>query len=44
MRYAEPIPDSPEDIAREIMSSPRNWRYLEGDETKRHAIVDQWTD
>ena len=31
MRYPAPIPDSPEAIARAIMSGPpkKNWRYLD---------------
>ena len=31
MRYPELIPDSPENIARALMSGPpkKNWRYLE---------------
>jgi hypothetical protein len=34
MRYPAQIPDSPEAIARAIMSGPpkKNWRYLKGDD------------
>ena len=34
MRYPAQIPDSPEAIARAIMSGPpkKNWRYLNGDD------------
>jgi hypothetical protein len=36
MRYPEPIPDSPENIARALMSGPpkKDWRYLEDQEKK----------
>ena len=36
MRFPEPIPDSPEAIARAIMSGPpkKDWRYLQ-DQDKR---------
>ena len=37
MRYPAPIPDSPENIAKALMSGPpkKEWRYLEGDENKQ---------
>lgn len=36
MRYPEPIDDTPENIARALMSVPpkKDWRYLEGDDKK----------
>ena len=36
MRYPEPIDDSPENIAKALMSGPpkKDWRYLEGDQSK----------
>ena len=36
MEYPAPIPDSPENIARALMSGPpkKRWRHLEGDDDK----------
>ena len=34
MRYPELIPDSPENIARALMSAATDWRYLEGDDDR----------